>query len=111
MSDAPKGPRKVRLSQPIKNGKEEISELDFGEVDLGVLQDIDIVFEIDAGDAESGKPRAFKIRVDLGHIPRLISNMADIPYSAAKRVSFADAFRIGNELLDFIVPSPGTGGK
>lgn len=114
MSDAtknPKTPNTITLIKPLKNGSEEITELDFREFDLGVLTDIDIVFELTQGDDETGKPRSIKIRVDLGHIPRLIANATNLPLKVARQVSFMDALKIGEAVLGFIMPSPETGGK
>lgn len=105
-TQTPKGLRTVKLTHPIPVNGEDVTELNFAELDLGVLEDIDIVIE-GLGDDDGGT----KVRIDLGHIPRLVSNMANIPYASAKKIKFVDAAKIMQEVMGFLGGFLPTGDK
>jgi len=85
------GPKKITLKSPIKIQGIETTELMLSEPDLGVLDDVHI--EV------SGEG---KVRLNLGDIPKLIANMANIPPSDAKKIKLKDMREIIPPVMDYL---------
>jgi hypothetical protein len=71
---------KITLSRPIMVDGKEVTELEMGEPTLGMLEDITLTV---TGSGE--------LRLNMGDLHRIVSEMAGIPPSSAKKISLADA--------------------
>ncbi len=96
-------PAKITLSRPIRTPEGEVSELELREPTLGALEEIEMVIERRAG--------ALALRLDLGHIARLVSGLCDIPLASAKQIPITDLGAVLNPVMGFLGGLPGTGGS
>ena len=90
-------PLVIRLSHPIEAHGEQVTELQIGELTVGMLEGIEMRVEEGA------------MVWDLGSIARFLSNAAAIPPSAAKRIAVRDLIGAREALQDFFVGSLQTG--
>ena len=91
---------KIKLSRPIEAHGETLHELELGEIDLGALDNVNLVITQDGS-----------IRINLGDLHRLIAGMAGIPPSSARRILVRDALAVKEKLSDFLGVSLQIGGK
>lgn len=70
----------IPLSRPIEAHGEKISSLTFSEPDLGMLEGIHITV---TGEGE--------VKLNLGDLPKVVSRLANIPPSAASKISLVDS--------------------
>ena len=81
----------VPLTRPIEAHGETLSELTLSEIDLGALEDINLVID------HSGK-----LHLNLGDLHRLIAGMANIPPSSARKILIKDVFAAREAMEDFL---------
>ncbi len=93
----------ISLTKPIEmkddkgNVVQTIDALTFGEPTLATIEDLELVIQ-DGG-----------VRIKLGSLIPVISDLAGIPQSAARKIALADLVAIGKELAGFLPPSLLTG--
>ena len=90
----------VTLKTPIDAHGEKVSVLEFDEPTLGALDDIEIVVKGDGS-----------VRLNLGDIAKLVSNMAGIPLSSARKIRAGDLPEIGKAVMGFLPDILPTGGS
>jgi len=80
----------VPLKSPIEAHGKTLSELELDEPDLGALEGIEITVKGDES-----------VRLNLGDLHKLVSNMAGIPTSSAKKIKIGDLPAVGQAVLGF----------
>lgn len=88
----------IPLSRPIQAHGETLNELTLSEIELGSLDGINLVVD------DSGS-----LRLNLGDIYRLLSAMANIPPSSAKKILVKDALAARDTIAGFFGVSLPTG--
>jgi hypothetical protein len=90
----------VDLKHPIEAHGKTVSSLDLDEPTLGALDDIEITVKGDGS-----------VRLNLGDLAKLVSNMAGIPPSAAKQIRASDVPVIAKAVMGFLPNILPTGGS
>ncbi|WP_299376026.1 phage tail assembly protein [uncultured Kiloniella sp.] len=69
----------VTLKHPIEAHGETTKTLELQEPTLAVLEDVNLVVNSDG-----------EVKINLGNIPKVISGLANIPLSSARKIHLAD---------------------
>ena len=91
--------RTIKLSRPIEAHGEQIDMLELHDLDLGGISDIHL--EIEMEELEEDKER-IRVRLDLGDLHKIVSAVAQIPRSSARRILFRDLLKAKAEIADFL---------
>ena len=81
----------VPLKHPIEAHGKTVDSLDLDEPTLGALDDIEIVVKGDGS-----------VRLNLGDLAKLVSNMSGIPPSSAKQIKVSDVPEIAKAVMGFL---------
>ena len=100
MSEEARNTYAMDLSRPITAGDEEKSELTLRDPESGALEGIEITL------GPNG------LRIDMGAMPKLISAMAGIPPSSARKIAMRDTLRHMMGIMSFLgIDTRQTGGS
>ena len=88
----------LKLTKPLQVGGEEVSELTLTEPNVGMLDGVQLRITAEG-----------ELNIDLGAICVLLGRMANIPPSAAQKITIRDALGAKEVIADFFVDSLQTG--
>lgn len=80
----------IELTRPIEAHGDTIRVLELSEPDLGALDGVHITVNGEGA-----------VQLNLGDLQKLVASMANIPPSAAKKISLADAPKLMAAVKDF----------